>query len=108
MGFYLESVTLANEKSCNPKILLHDSHVSSDNGEVLWYPEPYFKSGTVNGTFRHRDCKRVGKFDGGVCSACKSIPKIDSFRLKLQRRRGKDGNQKKCGAAGEEWNGKSG
>ena len=72
--------------------MLHDSHVSSDNGEVLWYPEPYFKSGTVNGTFRHRDCKRVGKFDGGVCSACKSIPKIDSFRLKLQRRCGKDEN----------------
>ena len=55
----------------------------------MWYGEPYFQSETINGTFRHKNCKRFasfGTFVNGMCSACNSIPKIDSFRLKLQRR----------------------
>ena len=55
----------------------------------MWYGEPYFQSGTITGTFRHRDCRRfgsIGTFVNSICSACHSIPKIDSFRLKLQRR----------------------
>lgn len=63
--------------------------MSSDGGEILWYGEPYFQSGTRKGTFCHKDCKKFasfGTFVNGMCSACNSIPKIDSFRLKLQRR----------------------
>lgn len=63
--------------------------MSSDGGEISWYGEPYFQSETINGTFRHKNCKRFasfGTFLNGMCSACNSIPKIDSFRLKLQRR----------------------
>lgn len=30
------------ETSLNPKVLLHDSHMSSDGGEILWYGEPFF------------------------------------------------------------------
>lgn len=63
--------------------------MSSDGGEISWYGEPYFQSETINGTFRHKNCKRFasfGTFVNGMCSACNSIPKIDSFRLKLQRR----------------------
>ncbi|CAH3193254.1 unnamed protein product [Porites evermanni] len=72
----------------NPKVLLHDGHVSPDGGEILWYGEPYFQSGTITGSFRHGDCRRfgsIGTFVNSICSACHSIPKIDSFRLKLQR-----------------------
>lgn len=35
------------EDKLNPKVLLHDGHVSSDGGEILWYGEPYFQSGTI-------------------------------------------------------------
>lgn len=57
--------------------------------EILWYGEPFFQSGTITGTFRHRDCRRfasAGTFVNSICSACYSIPRIDSFRLKLHRR----------------------
>ena len=63
--------------------------MSSDGGEILWYGEPYFQSGTKNGTFHHKYCKMFasfGTFVNGMCSACNSILKIDSFQLKLQIR----------------------
>ena len=63
--------------------------MSSDGGEILWYGEPHFQSGTITGTFRHKDCKRfgsIGSFVNSICSSCNSIPKTDSFRLRLQRR----------------------
>ena len=87
LSYHLEYVKYAN--TLNPKVLLRDSHVSSDGGEILWYGEPYFQLETINGTFCHKDCKRFasfGTFVDGMCSACNSIPKIDSFWLKLQRR----------------------
>ena len=87
MGYHVDQVKYGNT-ILNPKVLLHDGHVSSDGGEILWYGEPYFQSGTITGTFRHRDCRRfgsIGTFVNSICSACHSIPKIDSFRLKLQR-----------------------
>jgi len=62
------------------------SHMPSTGDEILWYGEPYFQLKTVNGTFRHKDCKRFasfGTFVNCMCSACNSIPKIYSLRLKL-------------------------
>ena len=64
----------------NPKVLLDDGYVSLDGGEILWYGEPFFQSGTITGTFRHRDCRRfasAGTFVNSICSACYSIPRID-------------------------------
>ena len=87
MGYHVDQVKYGNT-ILNPKVLLHDGHVSSDSGEILWYGELYFQSGTITGTFRHRDCRRfgsIGTFVNSICSACQSIPKIDSFRSKLQR-----------------------
>ena len=66
----------------NPKALLDDGHVSLDGGEILWYGEPFFQSGTKTGTFRHRDCRRfasAGTFLNSISSACYHIPRIDSF-----------------------------
>lgn len=88
MGYHLNQVKYGNT-ILNPKVLLDDGHLSSDGGEILWYGEPFFQSGTITGTFCHRDCRRfasAGKFVNSICSACYSIPRIDSFRLKLQRR----------------------
>lgn len=88
MGYHLNQEKYGNT-ILNPKVLLDDGHLSSDGGEILWYGEPFFQSGTITGTFCHRDCRRfasAGKFVNSICSACYSIPRIDSFRLKLQRR----------------------
>lgn len=87
LGYHVDQVKYGNT-ILNPKVLLHDGHVSPDGGEILWYGEPYFQSGTITGTFRHGDCRQfgsIGTFVNSICSACHSIPKIDSFRLKLQR-----------------------
>ncbi|KAJ7387394.1 hypothetical protein OS493_004388 [Desmophyllum pertusum] len=73
----------------DPKLLLNDTHVSSDAGNSLWYGEPYFQSGSVKGTFRHVHCKRIVNKEhtsNGMCSACQGIPKINTFRMKLLRR----------------------
>ena len=88
LGFYLDNIKYGN-KQINPKLLLADSHVSLEDGKLLWYAEPNFQRESLKGTFRHVNCKRIINKDStsdGICVACKTIPKIDSFRLKLQRR----------------------
>lgn len=49
MGYHLDQVKYGNT-ILNPKVSLHDGHVSSDGGEILWYGEPYVQSGTITGT----------------------------------------------------------
>lgn len=76
----------------NPKVLLDDGYVSLDGGEILWYGEPFFQSGTITGTFRHQDCRRfvsAGTFVNSICSACYSIPRTDLFRLKFGKPKNK-------------------
>lgn len=93
MGFHVDSVKYgANEM--NPKVLLQDPHPSTDAGEIVWYAEPHFRSGSIHGTFRHTDCKRFGEsLSNHMCNLCASIPHIDTFRLKLQRRCEKDSEE---------------
>ena len=46
LGYQFEYVKYGNI-SLNPKVLLHESHMSSNGGEILWYREPYFQSETI-------------------------------------------------------------
>ena len=73
----------------NPKILINDDPCIDSNGEMQWFPEPYFESDGTKGTFRHRNCVRVaykGQMLNSICRFCRSIPSLKTFRERLRRR----------------------
>lgn len=78
-----------NEFQFNVKPMLLESHVSTANEEVEWFPVPHFKDENVNGTFRHVNCLRVGyagSFTDGMCQNCSGIESINTSRCKVWRR----------------------
>lgn len=73
----------------NPKMLINDDPCIDSNGEMQWFPEPYFESDSIKGTFRHRNCVRVaykGQMLNSICRFCRSIPNSKTFRERLRRR----------------------
>lgn len=83
--------------SVNPKQLIQDIKPGEDGGRTSWYPEPHHlftrvKDGNVEkikGTFRSSECFRIANastYTNDMCSACASIPALQSFKKRILRR----------------------
>ena len=73
--------------------LLKQDHVSKRDGEVVWYQEPFFEDGSIEGTFCHKDCLRSlyrGTIKDKTCKFCKEIEFNPSFRKRVLRKREKN------------------
>ena len=74
--------------------MLDDSNPGIDNGIQTWFAEPHHVCSAVSaggyaknmGTFRSSNCRRVGHFAENMCTDCKQIPKLRSFRQRAIRR----------------------
>lgn len=97
-GFHVDNHTFtANGKdmiSVNPRLLMDDFKEGEDSSEVSWYPEPHYVgkffvdgvSKSVKGTFRSSQCSRAGPKGtmlNSMCSSCRGVPKLQSFRKRL-------------------------
>ena len=72
-GFYQKNVLLYkgkdNEQSVDITFLVKESYISKSDGEIQWYPEPYFTDRDIVGTLRHVECIRVtyqGSFEDNM------------------------------------------
>ena len=66
---------------------MYNSYGKDQNGQVLWYGEPFYKApGGFTGTIRSDGCVRMGNFaQKDMCFSCYSLKKSNSFIKRVGR-----------------------